>query len=1237
MFSNPRPVPSKAALRRLYQLAYISSGTAVGVATLCAEERRRRTVLVQKIADNAKRIRESPRYVHNKARKAVDEVEGRYLPLEADATGRAHLTGLDPGDRAVRGPELASVVDAGYDQLVQRPHGRKRRRPRVSRHGGGAEEDLSRHDGGAEEVHTRRDDGLPASASRDACAAGFNISQRNQPLIRRLKSQERPILVPHDTSTLDEDTLLRRCAKADRGSGLISKQGHDRRPGGAQERPSFTTIQYVPEQSEFRICATRENIPHNRKDIESDINLFLGHAPWTDIWEESRAATLLLRLACSSSLLTESRSLILWLAARGTLEKSSIMLACESSVGMVRYHGGTIDQVWDLYLDLFSMPCFRQQPIGFRAEARIAVMIGFLRADAWEGPMDSLSVFTAKAVGSKPEFFEELKVQYEKLCSNGEFIIAAKLLCITLRGRRPPLSQISTFVGLLDHSIDLLLAQDEFVLAVFLFKRNLTSLLHAEWQTEILKTNINKQLDCICNIVDRRKTYHQLSSICGMLARYHAEQPDFYSAVMQIGPKARAVLAIACALHVRSASPNCTKALQDTLRRSLPADVQRELVDLRLADQLKATWGTTRSLSNVIEIYEQIMHTQSRSVNQSANLGPAEVALVQVCSLAQQPHRALKILASTQSNGLHTSDALSLAALTLAGQQAWETLETMMDTATKFSATVANDPASRRKMNIVIKMYARAHSANETWTFVTALINRVGFRPNIETTLTMLRELVIHWRLGQPNLIPEWLKYLRDLGIPMKLSPNMAVEIFQHYYRVNRVPHAQLMDMCKRLLAAVPSLSTSKGWTKLIKEAIGHDLREPDTRRKGRTLRSAERDLDKLLADGEILPVPKRASAPRNEETENYPQMTATDSALDAENLSNSRPDISGGQVPDMILALSRGKYDEVLAIYESSLGKTGLPSSPLALNVAVQAHIRRERGALDGARNVIEAAHDAGFAAACAMGDVLIREMRMMQPEDKKNANDLRVRVIDYYRTNDENGWPVSHHVGVSAANLLIDNRRAEHGINLLNSIYTSEWAKHRPPNMVAMVVFLKGYIALGNLQGIMWSVRKVLRDDLRVSRKFLDWLRKSPKAFDHNSHLASSNRRSTDPWILQTLKEARAECIERRRVQSLEAERLGYELVRVISGQVHAEQQMTAKTATENPAKDRPHEALRADVNGSAACRSAPETATLIKHPSADVAHGTAQNHDWDSGSNWAEGALPFMHSAGQSLTES
>ena len=70
--NRPR-APSAATLRVLYQLAYISSGTAVGIGALCAEERRRRTQIVQRVADNAKRIRQSPRYAHGAAAVAVKE------------------------------------------------------------------------------------------------------------------------------------------------------------------------------------------------------------------------------------------------------------------------------------------------------------------------------------------------------------------------------------------------------------------------------------------------------------------------------------------------------------------------------------------------------------------------------------------------------------------------------------------------------------------------------------------------------------------------------------------------------------------------------------------------------------------------------------------------------------------------------------------------------------------------------------------------------------------------------------------------------------------------------------------------------------------------------------------------------------------------------------------------------------------------------------------------------------
>lgn len=121
-----RPVPSKAALRILYQLAYISSGTAVGLGLLCAEERRRRIRILQRIADNANRIRQSPRYYQNAAGAvqetksldphtddfdwAIQEMQERIYVKRSklDSTRESYLT---------KGAELPFFVDRGYAQI----------------------------------------------------------------------------------------------------------------------------------------------------------------------------------------------------------------------------------------------------------------------------------------------------------------------------------------------------------------------------------------------------------------------------------------------------------------------------------------------------------------------------------------------------------------------------------------------------------------------------------------------------------------------------------------------------------------------------------------------------------------------------------------------------------------------------------------------------------------------------------------------------------------------------------------------------------------------------------------------------------------------------------------------------------------------------------------------------------------------------------------------------------------
>ncbi|KAK3106736.1 hypothetical protein LTR53_018172, partial [Teratosphaeriaceae sp. CCFEE 6253] len=130
--SRPRPVPSTAALRALRQLAYISSGTVAGAATLCAEERRRRTQVVQRIADNAKRLRQHSRYYQNVA-SATHNVEDGAVRSGAlngipDAGGdgerrqkRQRSTNAKREELVTRSPDLPSSVEKGYQQVGEQP------------------------------------------------------------------------------------------------------------------------------------------------------------------------------------------------------------------------------------------------------------------------------------------------------------------------------------------------------------------------------------------------------------------------------------------------------------------------------------------------------------------------------------------------------------------------------------------------------------------------------------------------------------------------------------------------------------------------------------------------------------------------------------------------------------------------------------------------------------------------------------------------------------------------------------------------------------------------------------------------------------------------------------------------------------------------------------------------------------------------------------------------------------
>ncbi|KAF4550693.1 Hypothetical protein D9617_16g014810 [Elsinoe fawcettii] len=140
MHTTRRPVPSKAALRALRQLAYVASGTACGAAAIVYEERRRRIHFFKQVADNGRVIRSFADKRRNHATAAAllqdydafDAVQHGSWHIEDPHPTQARrrrsrsrtLGDLEDGqEKSLRGSHdsfLPSQVERGYNHLSRK-------------------------------------------------------------------------------------------------------------------------------------------------------------------------------------------------------------------------------------------------------------------------------------------------------------------------------------------------------------------------------------------------------------------------------------------------------------------------------------------------------------------------------------------------------------------------------------------------------------------------------------------------------------------------------------------------------------------------------------------------------------------------------------------------------------------------------------------------------------------------------------------------------------------------------------------------------------------------------------------------------------------------------------------------------------------------------------------------------------------------------------------------------------
>ncbi|GAB1727307.1 hypothetical protein NU195Hw_g7753t1 [Hortaea werneckii] len=1175
-----RPVPSKAALDVLYQLAYISSGAAVGVATLCAEERRRRTQVVQKIAENAKRIRQSPRYYQNAAvatQESHDYMGGHggssWDPETVEEPGGAKRRRRRPRDSmAAQAPGLPSVVEDGYAQVQStedtprptKPRHRRRIAASYPPHPAPWRLDPGTVESAPPGSLTSEDPGHYSTSPKVSTYANSAVKSRNLKRDRNLehagqvRDVEKGLGIPERWTTLLEkrrkelaelasEIHTRRVARRD---GALEGSGHHTSP------TTETNVTHEVD-SFFAMAANREH------EIQGLVH----------------TSNQLLQASLAHGTLDDVRSLCLWkFSQAGSIEPDAEAVCKSSHLLAERVEH---KELFDFYVSLFSEKQFLR--IENRNRLRLAILV-LAQAVRWNVGFSLRSAahkLLAPLLQDKEgdQFGRALPQQCQSLIEDDCFRQAADLLhavrklCQNSHGYGESVEMVLD-AALMDNRIPLCL-----------------KLLRAANQT-LPEHIFAERCNVFLRICDEHKAYDTIIDL--FIGPKGGDRRPTSIMNHKLSESSYEILAFAC-----TQSESWDKSLRRIFSHTfvkVPEAQRGRILEARSSLTLRRIWDSTRDLGRVITYSNGIEPWLRENASPSA-MRSWRLALLEIFISAGKTDLAKNALDRFSAEGLSPSDSVSLAMLMLANKGRWESLDRLLTIAEE-SRALQFDPDTTERFNQTLDFYVRQHSSIESWKFVSRAVDKLGFRPNHVTTEVMLKGFVSAKSI---DLIPKWLRYVHTLGRNFEVTARVASMLLTRFYREFRPSHVLIMWFCRNLISVAPSLAGTHHYVPLLKEAIGSDMRKNgESRAHGEDRLQLLEDIKGTVAlphpgylwDSQLFLSQPESGDVNDSGTSESASLSVRESTIGIEtpaeqmqdnsdlelpsmihfgelrdrydasdhdqsnsSLQNQRGSVNNGQmkashdsdpVHDMVLALSLKDYVKVSELYHNSLDASGLPSSPLALEIAVEACIRLHRGDRTAAEGLMTKARNAGMNVTCAMGPMLIHQMYHLKSSDKKDANNLRVTTIEYYRMNDEKGWPVKHHVGVTAANTLINNGMPEHGLNILQAVYHSGWASRRSLGIEAITVFLKGYAALFSVDGVEWVLGTVLHQQMRIDHKFLRTLRRAVSDFARNARAQRPTFDQKSHYAhVHSLAHGLRLCRERRAAQLQETKTLGKRLI--------------------------------------------------------------------------------------------
>ncbi|RPB17893.1 hypothetical protein L211DRAFT_462030 [Terfezia boudieri ATCC MYA-4762] len=92
-----------------------------------------------------------------------------------------------------------------------------------------------------------------------------------------------------------------------------------------------------------------------------------------------------------------------------------------------------------------------------------------------------------------------------------------------------------------------------------------------------------------------------------------------------------------------------------------------------------------------------------------------------------------------------------------------------------------------------------------------------------------------------------------------------------------------------------------------------------------------------------------------------------------------------------------------------------------------------------------------------------------------------LYASIEEVYNFLDKNALPITHHVAVHSANRLINAGQPHAAIQLLNQVAKPKWGRQHHYDRVGYSVIMKAYCKVQDLNGIKWTVERVIALRLR------------------------------------------------------------------------------------------------------------------------------------------------------------